>query len=81
VFLLKFNCKSMGFLELEAILVPKASSWHKSRVFGLAHKVHSQCIAVKELGIAETLARHWQDSRGQDHGVKLSSAENSCSSN
>lgn len=72
--------KYLGILALEATLVPKASFLHKPRVSGLAHKVHSLYISAKELGIAETLGQHGQDSPCQDHGAKLSSVENSCSS-
>ena len=71
----------LDILELEAALVIKFSSWHKSQVSCHAHMAHSQCTAVKALEIAETAARYKPDFRDRIPDGKLSGAESSCSSN
>lgn len=74
-------CEYLGIRALEATLVPKASSLHKSRVSFPAHRAHSLCTFVEELETAEIVAQFVPDNRGQNHDITLSSVETSCSSN
>lgn len=66
---------------LEVTLVLNSSSWHKSRVFFHAHKVHFPHIFAKELEIVEIAEQYRQDIQGPIHDVKLLIVENTHSSN